>query len=638
MVLPLALALALGANPSRPEREGALQYGEQDDGPDSQYGELPPERAPVDSLAWRFMEKEIGPVPRSNCTSKCNGRFKSVIVYNNTNMAGLSDRLAVFGYLQRLADSLCARLAVHRPHKILSVDHNGGRELDHSYWWDRYFMIPDGLMDAQKVDANDVTIGPTVSSIAKDLDLAFLHRKRSKQFVWSIDSNFYDWWDDTVLPRLGEACEAEWSISRDFAPMTIPAAPSSWCAKGLRPSCKNCPLARAPEVCCDAACGSCGGAGCRKREAAIGAAGTGRCCLDNIIDSNLTCTSAGQTACLVPKDGSSPRGNAPQPSCDKNSCYFTSGVVKETARKVRDSLGDMQCAHGKHACPPLYALHIRRGDTVAQCNTSVQAVTEYMSCPRFEPEKLGNDRLVVFTDEADESYLHGLVEELKKLPRWGGGVWHGDPLIAKMLHKDDAADNYLIYSIASVMMRDASDVFEMRKCNGAVSCDTLSYQDRSRLLISDRIRDALAAQKRSSDLAHSATTQGASTAKSTETRNEQSSHDDSASSPAPTMPSPASTYCLKGFRASENPICCAASCGQCGGEGCRKRPGATRPPRPRPTAPAHPRPHPTSPDLRWIRAVLSRGHNGLERHVHLADARGVHSPAPEGGGERGGRI
>lgn len=33
------------------------------------------------------------------------------------------------------------------------------------------------------------------------------------------------------------------------------------------------------------------------------------------------------------------------------------------------------------------------------------------------------------------------------------------------------------------------------------------------------------------------------------------------------------TYCSKGLRAKYSPICCAASCGQCGQDGCTKRPG-----------------------------------------------------------------
>ena len=103
-----------------------------------------------------------------------------------------------------------------------------------------------------------------------------------------------------------------------------------------------------------------------------------------------------------------------------------------------------------------------------------------MSCPRFAAETPSSDRLVVFTDETDEAYLRRLVEALKRLPRWGGGVWHGDPLIAKQLSKEDAADNYLIYSIASMVMGGARDVFEIRKCHGSPSCDDLSFQERVR--------------------------------------------------------------------------------------------------------------------------------------------------------------
>ncbi len=34
-------------------------------------------------------------------------------------------------------------------------------------------------------------------------------------------------------------------------------------------------------------------------------------------------------------------------------------------------------------------------------------------------------------------------------------------------------------------------------------------------------------------------------------------------------------YCSQGFRSPNSPICCAGSCGQCGGDGCRRRNGGS---------------------------------------------------------------
>ena len=36
------------------------------------------------------------------------------------------------------------------------------------------------------------------------------------------------------------------------------------------------------------------------------------------------------------------------------------------------------------------------------------------------------------------------------------------------------------------------------------------------------------------------------------------------------------SLCAKGVKSDWKPICCAASCGQCGGDGCMKRPGGAR--------------------------------------------------------------
>ena len=45
--------------------------------------------------------------------------------------------------------------------------------------------------------------------------------------------------------------------------------------------------------------------------------------------------------------------------------------------------------------------------------------------------------LLVFTDETDAAYITAVVRALAALPRWGGGVWHGDPLVAAQLGEQD---------------------------------------------------------------------------------------------------------------------------------------------------------------------------------------------------------
>jgi hypothetical protein len=46
-------------------------------------------------------------------------------------------------------------------------------------------------------------------------------------------------------------------------------------------------------------------------------------------------------------------------------------------------------------------------------------------------------KLVLFTDETDETYISELTAELAKLPQWRAGVVHGDSVIESLLDASD---------------------------------------------------------------------------------------------------------------------------------------------------------------------------------------------------------
>jgi hypothetical protein len=128
-------------------------------------------------------------------------------------------------------------------------------------------------------------------------------------------------------------------------------------------------------------------------------------------------------------------------------------------------------------------LHLRRGDALADCDTSVAKVAEYMRCdftqrsqegvklPNAAWDAPGDEALVVFTDETDPAYLQEVIAELSKIPRWGGGVTHGDAVVAAQLSSEDQRDNYLVYAIAREVMRSASNTYAMDRatCGNCVS-------------------------------------------------------------------------------------------------------------------------------------------------------------------------
>ena len=121
----------------------------------------------------------------------------------------------------------------------------------------------------------------------------------------------------------------------------------------------------------------------------------------------------------------------------------------------------------------IYALHIRRGDTVNKCDTSIGAVLKYMRCPGARFNVTTNHKLVFFTDETSPSYIDAVQRTLSSLPRWGGGIVHGDEMVRELLDGSDRADNYLVYSVASLLMSRADQFFAMERCGGKQDCGNI---------------------------------------------------------------------------------------------------------------------------------------------------------------------
>ena len=113
---------------------------------------------------------------------------------------------------------------------------------------------------------------------------------------------------------------------------------------------------------------------------------------------------------------------------------------------------------------------MRRSDTKQQCDTSVPAVLAYMRCPAARWNVSTPQKLVLFTDETDPVYLAKLQQALAALPRWGGGVVHGDAEVARELSPEERADNYLVYAVASLLMSDAEELYAMERCKATVQC------------------------------------------------------------------------------------------------------------------------------------------------------------------------
>ena len=93
-----------------------------------------------------------------------------------------------------------------------------------------------------------------------------------------------------------------------------------------------------------------------------------------------------------------------------------------------------------------------------------------MRCSHSDWNVSTQQKLVFFTDETDPAYLEALTSGLAALPRWGGGVVHGDAEVARQLSPEERADNYLVYAVASLLMSDAEELYAMERCKATVQC------------------------------------------------------------------------------------------------------------------------------------------------------------------------
>ena len=96
-----------------------------------------------------------------------------------------------------------------------------------------------------------------------------------------------------------------------------------------------------------------------------------------------------------------------------------------------------------------------------------------MSCPEALAAEATNQTLIIFTDESDQGYIDSLLTGLATLPRWGGGVAHGDSIVREMLDGADRTDNYLVYSVGSLLMSRADQFFAMERCSGQQDCGNI---------------------------------------------------------------------------------------------------------------------------------------------------------------------
>ena len=390
----------------------------QSQGPDALQPQLP-------SVAERFAQRAPEQAAdHSQCIMRCHGQYESFLIVNATTTAGLDDRLAIIRLAHELASSLCAQLVLATPHDMLSRSHNRNVEVQRVWWWDRYFDLPlhPQILMADQLDGQalpSLKVGPTLGrqkyndalpdrfddQLAADWAKA---AGATEPFVWSLSLCWMDW-TLRAAPLVQEICKDH---SEQFGPSSLVslAASTAKAAMGLTDQSLYTLHVRRTDT--TAACNTsvsrvveymqCADDGPQSGERSIDANNTSYTC-------QLGQGESGARFALV----HAPTVAECSDSCDRDRrCVGFDVIFRSTS--VAD--GDNSCRLYGPNTPGL-----NQGGVVEQ---------RFVYCSK--------PKLVLFTDETDEGYTRELTTELAKLPRWGGGVIHGDPVLESML---DAADS-----------------------------------------------------------------------------------------------------------------------------------------------------------------------------------------------------
>ena len=153
--------------------------------------------------------------------------------------------------------------------------------------------------------------------------------------------------------------------------------------------------------------------------------------------------------------------------------------------------------------------------------------------------------------------------ESKRAEQAGKGAMEEAEADAAVL-RDEAEEEGKAQVAAAAQAADAAE--EDAKAQAAVAAlkDAEAYADAEAAFA-----DAAAAGKAAKAAAQASREAAAKATKKAE-RADKAAHDAAADSP---LPSPSPSWCAMGLSGFDKSICCAASCGRCGGNGCDKLPG-----------------------------------------------------------------
>ena len=365
----------------------------------------------------------------NQCVARCKDRYDSYLVVNGTHPAGLDDRLFIIRRAHELATSLCARLVLATPHDMLTQYHNHGKEVQRVWWWDRYFDLPlePPILSLDQFDQQAVAlveIGPTLGRVRADqalpadfdeqlaLDYAAASAA-SLPYVWTLTLCYLDWYQRaaTLVPELCKDQETYAASS-----LVRLAAAGAKQAMGLTDQSLFTLHVRRTDV----------------EKGRVAEATNCNTTVSRVVD-YMRC--AADRAQEDERSTDATHGYSCHAGQGESGTSFLATEAESVTECSQSCEEDNRCVAFDVAFPSSFVagdadncrLYGPNTPSLGETSPSYFAGNLYCSKPK----------LVLFTDETDETYISELTAELAKLPQWRAGVVHGDSVIESLLDASD---------------------------------------------------------------------------------------------------------------------------------------------------------------------------------------------------------
>jgi hypothetical protein len=364
------------------------------------------------NLPLHFKKSESG------CWRHCQGKRRNKIVFD-WHPAGLSDRSSVFSGLTNLAGYLCAVLEVPRPIFLLHRKHNDGREISIDATWNDFFNVTfrqdgsPGVVDF--VNPNSIHERPNATEIYGGEDYRKWYIMASERGVTDVVQDFLQVEDYSFRQPPDATTGFIWILRSNYY--------------GVRKS-----LSQGLVV--DSSSPQ------RRVNVSLpwGSANRELPPLEMLPLSPIGCTYQQNVAPL-----------------------YIQNLVRDIFEHIRQQAGPSSVVG---------SFHIRRGDTVKRCDTTLKRMKLYLQCSLNGTESR-KATLLFHSDERDQKYRSAIQTMVNDL---GHTFIDGDALIKTFLEdavkRDGGAEwrlsNYYVYALSQELMKKVS--FKLKQ-HYKISCE-----------------------------------------------------------------------------------------------------------------------------------------------------------------------